>query len=340
MSKARSIVMAIACLCLSAPGSGRAQTQDETPAQREARLLAAAKGEGELLVYSTAPPEDNKALTDAFEARYGIPVKLWRGSSEDILQRALAEAAAGRRLVDALINTGVGLETMHRESLLQRFDSPLKADLIPEAVLAHGEWTGFYLAPVVQFANLNAIRKADLPKSFDDLANPRWKDKLAVEAADSDWFQAVVENIGRDRGLALFHDIASRNRVSVRRGHSLIANLVTAGEVPLALTVYQFTAQQMKARGAPVEWFTLGPSMAAQVGVGIVRDALHPAAAALFHDFLIGHAQDLLSQRDFVASRKDIFAKASFPMKVQDAAATIDGAGEWEALFKKTFNAR
>ncbi len=332
--------LAALTLALTATIAARAQTPGaETRDQREARLLAAAKTEGEVVVYSTAPPEDNKALTDAFEAKYGVPVKLWRGKSEDILQRAMSEANAGARLVDALVNTGVGLETMHREKLLAHLSSPWSQNLIPEAVPAHGEWIGFYLAPMVQFANINLLRQSELPKSWEDLANPRWKDRLGIESADSDWLQAVIENMGREKGLAIFRDIA-KNRVSVRRGHSLLANLVIAGEVPFALTVYQFTTQQVKDSGAPVDWYSIGPAFSPQVGVGLVTQPLHPNAAQLFADFLTGPAQDVLAARSFVASRADIVAKAGFEIKVQDAPAAIDGATEWEGVFKNLFGVR
>lgn len=311
----------------------------ETAQQREARLTAAAKTEGEVTVYSTAPPEDNKALTDAFEARTHIHVNLWRGKSEDILQRALAEASAGVRTVDALINTGVGLETMHREGLLPKLDSPFTSTLIPEAAPAHNEWIGFYLAPMVQFANTGLVRKADMPKTWEDLANPKWKDKLGIESADSDWLQAVIENMGREKGLAIFREIA-KNRVSVRRGHSLLANLVVAGEVPFALTVYQFTTQQVKESGAPVDWYTIGPAFTPQVGVALLKQPPHPNAAQLFADFLLGPAQEVLAKRSFVAARKDLFAKAGFEIKVQDAPAAIDGQAEWEGIYKSLFQSR
>lgn len=334
------LVLLVAASVLLLAGPTRAQSPTaETIEQREARLLAAAKAEGEVTVYSTAPPEDNQALVDAFEARTHIHVNLWRGKSEDILQRTLAEATAGVRTVDALINTGVGLETMHREGLLPKISSRWTQTLIPEAAPAHGEWIGFYLAPMVQFANTGVIRKADLPKSWDDLADPKWKGKLGIESADSDWLQAVIENMGRDKGLAAFREIA-KNHVSVRRGHSLLANLVVAGEVPFALTAYQFTTQQIKDSGAPVEWYSIGPAFTPQVAVALLKQPPHPNAAQVFADFLLGPAQDVLAKRSFVASRKDVFAKAGFEIKVQDAPAAIDGQTEWEGIYKSLFSTR
>ncbi len=317
-----------------------ARSTAPTTEQREQRWLAAARAEGEVVAYSTAPPQDNKALTDAFTARYAIPVKLWRSSSEDILRRAVAEARAGATQADAFLNTGMGLEALHREKLLQPFASPYVGSLIPAAYPAHHEWVGVYLALMVQLYNTNLVAKADLPKSFEDLLAPAWKGKLGIEATDYDWFQGAVQSLGRDKGLQLFRTLVARNGVSVRKGHSLLANLVVAGEVPLGLTVYQFTAEQLRQSGAPVDWFVIPPAQAIQVGVGVTRQPKHPNAAMLFADFLISGAQDVLAARNFYAVRQDIAAKIPFPLEVQDAARSLDGSAEWEELYKKTFGVR
>ena len=249
-----------------------ASARAQQPAPADPALVAAARAEGEVVVYSTAPPDDNKALTSAFEARYGVPVKLWRASTEDILQRAMAETRAGRPQADVFINSALGLEPMVRENLLRPIDSPRTASLIPESVPAHRLWTGFYLAVMVQLYNTNLVKKADLPKTWEDFLDPRWSGKLAIEAADSDWFQAVVERIGKEKGLALFREIASKGRVTVRKGHSLLANLVVAGEIPLALTTYDFTVTQLRRSGAPVDFFAIPPAMATQVASAVASE--------------------------------------------------------------------
>ena len=56
-----------------------------------------------------------------------------------------------------------------------------------------------------------------------------WAGKLGVEAEDSDWFGGVVSALGEDKGLKLFRDIVAANGISVRKGHTLLANLVVSG---------------------------------------------------------------------------------------------------------------
>jgi len=66
--------------------------------------------------------------------------------------------------------------------------------------------------------NTNLVKKAELPKSYEDFLDPKWKGRLGIEAEDVDWFAMVVKEIGEDKGLKLFRDIVARNGLSVRRG--------------------------------------------------------------------------------------------------------------------------
>jgi len=102
----------------------------------------------------------------------------------------------------------------------------------------------------------------DAPTTYEDLLNPRFKGKLAVEAEDANWFMSVVLSMGEEKGLKLFRDIVASNGMSVRKGHTLLANLVPTGEVPLALTAYSYRVEQLKNEGAPIEIVYLPPPVA------------------------------------------------------------------------------
>src|SRR5207249_10312085 len=114
-----------------------------------------------------------------------------------------------------------------------------------------------------------------------------------------------VSELGEDKGLKLFRDIVATNGISVRKGHTLLANLVVSGEVPFALTTYAYKVEQLRKSGAPIEWFVIPPGVARFEGAGVARRAPHPHAAILFFEFMLTDGQDVLRNRDFFpASRK------------------------------------
>jgi iron(III) transport system substrate-binding protein len=203
-------------------------------------------------------------------------------------------------------------------------------------VAPHRQWVAVYLSLFVQAYNTNLIAKDSLPKSYADLARPQWAGKLGIEAEDFDWFAEVVTLLGEERGLRLFRAIVETNGISVRKGHSLLNNLVAAGEVPLALSDYSFLAEQSKRKGAPLDWFVIAPAIARATAQGLARNAPHPYAAVLFYDFLLSDAQPILAARQFVSVSRSIEPLYKGPLNLIDSGVMLDQARKWQDLFQKT----
>src|SRR5258706_6996374 len=160
--------------------------------ERLRKVIEGAKKEGELNLYTASQSDDMGALVGAYEKKYAVKVNVWRASSEKVLQRAVAEARANRNTVDVVETNGPEMESLHREKVLQQVKSPHHADLIAPAMRPHGEWVGTRLNVFVQAYNTQAVRKQDLPKTWEDLLDPKWKGKLGIEQKDSDWFRGLV----------------------------------------------------------------------------------------------------------------------------------------------------
>lgn len=338
-------VLALAVLTGAAPAP--AQTKADSPsagialyqgADRTQRLIEGAKKEGALAIYTSATTGDMGAVTAAFEKKYGIKVSVWRAGSEAILQRAVTEARGRRYEVDIFETNGPELEAMHREQILQEVKSPYLADLIPQAIPPHREWISTRLNIFVAAYNTNLVKKEDLPKTWHDFLDPKWKGKLGIEAYDHDWYAGVIGETG-EPGLKLFRDIVAANGMSVRKGHTLLSNLVVSGEVPLALTVYHYRAEFLKNQGAPIDWFVLPPAIARPNGVAMARRAPHPHAAILFFDFMLSDAQEILLKRSFTpTSTKLAGALKGLPrIKFVDSKVILDEGDKWTRLYEEAF---
>lgn len=308
---------------------------------RMQRLLQGAKKEGRVNVYNSAPVKDMAVMSAAFEKKYGVKVNVWRASSEDILQRLVAESRGGRFEMDVVETNGPEVEALHREKLLREVRSPVHADLMPEAITPHREWIGTRLNIFSLAYNTKLVKKEELPKSYEELLNPRWKGRLGIESTDQDWFAAVVREMGEAKGLKLFRDIVGTNGMSVRTGHTLLANLVASGEVPLALTVYNYHAEQLKNGGAPIDWFVIPPAFARVQGVGVARRSPNPHAAVLFYEFLLSDAQDIMVKRDIIPTSKKANSPLNkVPVKFIDPKLVLDEHAKWTKLYKDTISGR
>jgi iron(III) transport system substrate-binding protein len=279
------------------------------------------------------------ALVAAFEKKYGIKVNVWRASSEKVLQRAVQEARGNRHTMDVAETNGPELESMHREKILQAVKSPYLGDLIPQAIRPHGEWVGTRLNVFVQAYNTNLVKKEDLPKKWEDFTNPRWKGKLGIEQEDSDWLAGQFQALGEQRAAKVFREMVKTNGISVRKGHTLLTQLVVSGEIPLALTVYNYKAEQLKQKGAPIDWFHIGPAIARPNGVAVAKRAPHPHGAVLFYDFeLSPEGQKILAQRDFVPTSTKVDTPLNkLAMTFVDARIALDEYQKWVNLYEELF---
>jgi iron(III) transport system substrate-binding protein len=294
-----------------------------TGADRNELLVAAAKKEGEVSVYQAYPAL--RVVEDAFTKKYGIVVKSWRADSETILQRVVTEARGGRNEVDIVQNNSPEQEGLYREKLLQEVKTPYLQDVMPEAIPSHKQWTGLTQDIWTAAYNSDKVKKEELPKTYEDLLDPKWKGRLAVEANDYAWFGNLVTVMGEQKARKLFADIVSKNGMSFRKGHSLLAALTASGEVPIGLSVYSWNVAPLKKKGAPIEPLLLQPLLAQFSALAMIKKAPHPAAAVLFYDFLFSEGQQILADLYFIpASKKITHAFTNVPIKYIDPGQAID----------------
>mgnify|MGYP001179467563 FL=1 len=156
-----------------------------------------------------------------------------------------------------------------------------------------------------------------------------------------DWLATVVSSMGEEKGLGLFREIARRNGVSVRTGHTLLNNMVVAGDVPLALTVYNYMPESAKQKGAPVDWFTLEPVVARSNAIGIARRAPRPNAALLFHEYMLSEAQELLVAMNYVPTNSGAASPLkNVAIKLIDPNLMLDQREKWNKAYESVFGRR
>ncbi len=312
-----------------------------TGADRQQRLVDGAKKEGPLSIYTSAQSDDMGALVAGFEKKYGLKTTTWRAGSEKVLQRAVTEARGNRHTVDIIETNGPELESMSREKILVPVKSPYTGQLIPQSLRPHGDWVGTRLNVFVQAWNTKLVKKEELPKTWEDLLHPRWKGRLGIEAEDQDWLSGVCAELGEAKGVKLFKDMVAANGISVRKGHTLLTQLVVSGEIPFALTVYNYKAEQLKDKGAPIDWMSIGTPIARPNGVGMTRASPNPHSAVLFYDFEISEeGQKILATRDFVATSTKVENPFKGGLRFVDAAKMLDEGDKWQKLYAEIFASR
>ncbi len=305
---------------------------------RDQRVLEAARKEREVVVYTSLNLKDSVPITEAFEKKTGVKVQLWRARSEKVLQRAVAEARAGRFACDILETNGPEMEAMYRERLLEEFTSPHFADLPAAAFPKHRHYVADRFNFFTIAYNTKLVKAGEVPDSYEDLLRPSFAGQVGIEASDVDWFGAMVKAMGEQKGLAFFKKLAAA-RPEIRTGHTLMAELVASGEIAIAATIYNHNAERLIVKGAPIRWKALKPTFGRPNAIGVTRRAPHPYAALLFSDFMLSHeGQTLIKERNRVPASRTVDTQLNkFPFEMIDPAITLDEADKWEKLWSELF---
>jgi len=308
-------------------------------ADREARLIAGAKQEGQVVLYSTMTVQDGRALAAAFEKKYGVKLLHWRGSAEKIVQRALAEAKSGHDGADVFETSSHRMEALYREKLLEDFYTPAFAELSPAAFpKGHRQYVAARFAFFVLGYNTRLVKPAELPASYEDLLHPRWAGRLAIESTDVLWFAALVKAMGEEKGLAFFRRLAAM-KPQIRSGHILGAQLVASGEIPLFVDAYNNNMETLKKAGAPVDWKPLAPAYGQASAIGVAKHSRRPHAALLFTEFLLSReGQEFFKSVNRVPASLAVDTPLNkFPHEIIDPAIALDEGEKWDRLWSQLF---
>jgi iron(III) transport system substrate-binding protein len=307
-------------------------------ADREQKLIEGAKKEKQVVVYTSLNTKDSVPIAQAFEKKYGVKVELWRSNSEKVLQRAVTEARAGRHAVDAFELNGPEMEALYREGLLEEFWSPHFKSLPPAAFAKHKHYVADRFNFFTIAYNTRLVKPEEVPNSYEDLLHPRWVGKIGIEASDDDWFASIVKHMGEAKGLEFFRKLAQM-KPQLRTGHTLLAELVAAGEIPLVATIYNHNAERLLVNGAPIKWKALDPTFGRPNAVAVTKRAPRPHAALLFTDFMISpEGQELLKKRNRVPASTAVETNLNkFPFLMIDPVIVLDEQEKWEKHWSQLF---
>ena len=287
----------IVLCCLSVVASLQAQSQPT--------LIEAAKKEGKLVWYTSMAIDTSKLLLDAFVKEYPfIKAELVRAGEEQLMNRVLSETRAGQWLFDAISTSAMG--ALVDRHLITAYNAPERDALLSEFKDPQGFWTGVFVNNLVLCYNTKMVPPKDAPKNYPDLLDPKWKGKMLMDSTDYDWFGTLATVWGKEKTVQYMKRLSTQNPLW-RRGHGLTAQLLGAGEVPLAWA-YNFRIERMKTEGAPVDWIeTFDPIVVTVSGMGLSAKATNPNSAKLLIDFATSKkGQQMVRGMRRIPARTDI----------------------------------
>jgi iron(III) transport system substrate-binding protein len=290
------------------------QVKGLKPAARERKLYSLARAEGTLEWYTSMSAPISEPVEKAFEAKYpGVQINRYRASSEAVTQRITQEAKAGTAGADVVETNGTEMLTYQNAGniLIQYTTSPYRPT-IPK----FGRFATFTADRVEHFVvawNTNLVSSGDRPRTYENLADPKWKGKIAMEPSDVDWWYGLSRYLrlkakwSQARIDRMWRGIAAN--ALIVSSHTTQVNLLAAGQFAVCVSCHSHSTKDLIEKGAPLAFRPLVQPVAQRPqGVGIVQRLRHPAASLLFYDWLLKKSggQTALQQNHIDPARTDM----------------------------------
>jgi iron(III) transport system substrate-binding protein len=287
----------VSALALMAAGPARAA---------DAALIEAAKKEGKVVWYTTLLMNQlGGPLAEAFEKKYGIKVEATRNDPGETAVRLLQEGRANNMLAD-VFDGSFAPTVLINEGIVLKYQPDSVANWPRELVDRNGYWTAHRLTLATPGFNTTLIPPGEEPKSWSDLLDPRWKDRMAwgvnpgVTGATS-VIGAVLADLGEEKGMAYLRQLAGQNITSLKISARAVLDQVIAGEYPLALGILNDNVAVSRRIGAPVAWIPMSPALGSLSVIAVTAKAKHPNAGKLLVDFVVSQeGQEIARDHDYI----------------------------------------
>jgi iron(III) transport system substrate-binding protein len=195
---------------LALPASGE-QIAMYRGSDRQARLEDGAKREGEVVWYTSFQTDDANQFIQLFERRYPfVKVKLLRLTSERVLERYLMEFQTHTFLADIIDTNDFQMELPRRKRTLQPYYTPSVERFDKRFVQPQGYWVASRLTMIVNGYNTRMVKPNEVPKRYEDLLDPKWVGKMSLEREQTEWFMALMEHWGAEKGKAFFQKLGAQ----------------------------------------------------------------------------------------------------------------------------------
>jgi len=270
-------------------------------------LIDGARKEGQVVFYASMEAVSSQRIVAAFEKKYPfIKVDATRIGSERMATRLVAEAQARKVRADVVQQSAFDFYGVLQKGLFDSYFSPERAAYPAE----YRDDKGFWMMPAATLNviayNKKMVAANEVPKSFWDLTEPRWKGQLLMDDNESKWMAGMMQYYGEAKAMDLLRKLAAQD-IQFRTGHSLLQTLLAAGERAVVVVAFANGVDRLKKEGAPIEWLGAEPVIGLTFGMAVVKDAPHPNAARLLNDYLLSReGQDVIAAAGYYVPRGDV----------------------------------
>ncbi len=314
-------------------------------------LVAAAKKEGQFTWYTTlVVTQVVRPLVQAFEKKYDIKVNFvpapWQETALRITNEARANAIKGD-----LFDGSPTFTPLHAAGLVAAYKPEEAKDYPADMKEPTGLWTAHALQPATPAVNTDAVDAKDIPKTYEDLLDPKWKGKMAWTtspsvAGPSGFVGNILLTMGKEKGMDYLRKLAAQKIANVPSNQRVVLDQAISGQYPLVLSIYNYHAAISAAQGAPIQWLKIEPAVM-HIGLfGLIKGSPSPNAAKLFVEFALSEeGQKIQADAGYIPVNPKVSAKnpdlkpgpGNYKARLISPDEFAQNEAEWTGIYRQLF---
>lgn len=264
-------------------------------------LVEAAKAEGKVVFYANITAVE--PIMAKFSEIYGFPAEYVRISTDKFIPTVMTEFLAGKLLADVVQGPLPILQILKKEGVLGTYVSPQSANYPEWACDPDGVIQLFGIEYVCILYNTELVKPEEVPTSYRDLADPKWKGKIVMpdpttHATTISWLVGLKENnvFGSEEEWVTWLEGLAANDPMFVASFGPTPDPIARGEKALGISMPKYIITKAP---APLMWANVTEGLfGSPRAIAIVKDPKHPNAAKLFIDFWLSkEAMQLLAEK-------------------------------------------
>ncbi len=271
--------------------------------------IAAAKKEGKVIWYTSTPIETAQKISELFERETGIKVEMFRSGGSAIVRRFLQEQQAGRIAADVMTTSDpAATAAMARKGSFVAFKPKNFEKIVEEGREKDGQFIAQRLNLMTIYARADKVAAADLPKTWGDLLDAKYKGKLVMTDPSFTALQlTVVGMMAKNVGWS-FYEGLRKNDIMIVQGNQQVSDNIKRGERLVAVgALDSYAADDRRAGHSIVTILPTDGTFVIPAPTAVIKGGPNPNAGKLLAEFMIGDAvQSLFPADGGYAARKDM----------------------------------
>jgi iron(III) transport system substrate-binding protein len=246
---------------------------------------------GKVMIYTSIYLHIIEQLKPVLKQKFpNAEVEWFYGGSEKVITKLVAEFEQGNTMADLImIADPAYYNTLKRDGRLLQYASPNKKFVLPEWADKDNYYSGVRINVMGIAYNKNLVQAKDLPKTWGDLADPRWKGKVGMPnplLSGTSFVTVAGLVLSPKHGWPLF-EAYRKNNLSCEPGNGAVETKLLSGQMAMGMLLEENVLRAINEKKPLGFVYPTDGTVVNPAPIAIMKTTKNPAAAKAVYDFFL-----------------------------------------------------